>query len=121
MINWLDLDPSKYSANIDLAIGFILNSIKNGGRFGSTQSTVLSLKALVRYTQIYQGIKGKGSFVLYMNGERVKSVEFSDEEKGNLSKLDFSEDFYNFYQKRFAGNTCGQGRRLNVRLAIEDF
>lgn len=53
LINWLDLDPSSYSKNIDLGVGFILSSIKNGGRFGSTQSTVLSLKALVRYTQIY--------------------------------------------------------------------
>lgn len=121
VINWLDLDPSKYSKNIDLAIGFILNSIKNGGRFGSTQSTVLSLKALVRYTQIYQGIQGSGSFVLYMDGERVKTVEFSDEAKDNLAKLDFSEDFYNFYQRRYADNTCGQGRKLNVKLAIEDY
>ena len=52
-LNWLNLNPSKFSKNIDLSIGFILGSIKNGGRFGSTQSTVLSLKALVRYTQIY--------------------------------------------------------------------
>ena len=56
-----------------------------------------------------------------MDGERIKTVKFSDEEKGNLAKLDFSEDFYNFYQRRYAGNTCGQGRRLNVRFAIEDY
>lgn len=56
-----------------------------------------------------------------MDGEKVKTVKFSDEEKGNLAKLDFSEDFYNFYQNRYAGDTCNQGKRLNVRLAIEDF
>lgn len=117
----MDLDPSKYSKNIDLAIGFILGSIKNGGRFGSTQSTVLSLKALVRYTQIYQGIQGSGSFVLYLDGEKVKSVDFSDQEKGNLSKLDFSEDFYEYYQRRYAGNTCGQGRKMNIKFAIENY
>jgi len=121
VINWLDLDPSKYSKNIDLAIGFILSSVKNGGRFGSTQSTVLSLKALVRYTQIYQGISGSGSFVLYLNGEKVKSVDFSDQESGALSKLDFSEDFYNYYQRKYDGNTCGQGRQMNIRFAIENF
>ena len=52
-VNWLNLNPSKFSKEIDLSIGFIMSSIKSGGRFGSTQSTVLSLKALVRYTQIY--------------------------------------------------------------------
>lgn len=107
VINWLDLDPSRYSKNIDLGVGYLLSSIKNGGRFGSTQSTVLSLKALVRYTQIYQGISGSGSFVLYLNGEKIKSVDFSDKESGSLSKLDFSEDFYKYYQRKYDGNTCG--------------
>lgn len=121
VINWLDLDPSRYSKNIDLGVGYLLSSIKNGGRFGSTQSTVLSLKALVRYTQIYQGISGSGSFVLYLNGEKIKSVDFSDKESGSLSKLDFSEDFYKYYQRKYDGNTCGQGREMDIRFAIENY
>ena len=53
VINWLNQGPSVFTEQIDLGIGFLLQSIKDGGRFGSTQSTVLSLKALVRYSQIY--------------------------------------------------------------------
>ena len=68
LINWLNQDPSEFSAQIDLGVGYLLSSIKKGGRFGSTQSTVMTLKALVRYTQIYAGIQGKGKFVAYLNG-----------------------------------------------------
>ena len=50
VVNWLNQDPSAFSEQIDLGVGFLLSSIKDGGRFGSTQSTVLTLKALVRYS-----------------------------------------------------------------------
>ena len=50
----------------------------------------------------------------------VKKVAFSDKDP-SLPKLDFSEDFYQFYLKKYQGNTCGQGRKMNFRLAIEDF
>jgi len=36
VVNWLNQSPSEFSTNIDLGVGFILNSIKKGGRFGST-------------------------------------------------------------------------------------
>ena len=36
IINWLNQDPSGFSKQIDLGIGFLLQSIKDGGRFGST-------------------------------------------------------------------------------------
>ena len=49
VINWLNLSPSDFSPNIEKGIAFLLSSIKSGGRFGSTQSTVLTLKALTRY------------------------------------------------------------------------
>jgi alpha-2-macroglobulin-like protein len=50
LINWLNIDPSTYGNQIDLAIAFILKQTKDGGRFGSTQATILSLQALVRYS-----------------------------------------------------------------------
>jgi hypothetical protein len=39
-----------------------LKSIKDGGRYGSTQATVLCLKALVKYAKVFGGIKGSGKF-----------------------------------------------------------
>ena len=64
---WLDLDPTFYSTNIELSIEYLLKSVKDGGRYGSTQATVLVLKTLVKYAKIYGGLKGSGSFVLYMD------------------------------------------------------
>ena len=89
IINWLNQDASHFSPQIDLGIKFLLSSIKDGGRFGSTQSTVLTLKALVRYSQIYQGIKGSGKISLYVNDVKVHSIPYSDELTN--TKFDFSE------------------------------
>ena len=79
LVNWLDQDPSEFSANIDKGVAFLLSSIKSGGRFGSTQSTVMTLKALTRYAQIYQGIKGKGNFKLSIDDTLVGSISFDEE------------------------------------------
>lgn len=73
VLNWLNIDTSRYSVNIELAIGYLMKSVKDGGRYGSTQATVLCLKALVKYARIFGGLKGSGNFVLYFNGQKVAS------------------------------------------------
>jgi len=47
-----------------------VEQVKNG-RYGTTQATVLSLKAIIAYMKNYSGINGKGDFVLRVNGEEV--------------------------------------------------
>lgn len=69
MIDWLNVDPGKYSSNIELAYKFLMSSVKKGGSYGSTQATVLSLQALVLYSQKFGGLKGSGSFKLTINGD----------------------------------------------------
>lgn len=82
-----------------------MKSMKSGGRFGSTQSTVLSLKALVRYSQVYKGIKGSGNFVVYLNGQKVKTQPFDEKEDMEMKKLDFSKDVYESFTKLYP-NSC---------------
>lgn len=120
VVNWLNQSPSTFSSNIDLGVGFILDSIKKGGRFGSTQSTVLCLKALVRYTQIYKGIQGSGNFVLYVNEKKIKSLAFDEKSDFSMSKLDFSKDVYDEF-KRLHPNDCAASKTLKLKLAIEDY
>lgn len=91
----MNQDPQAFSKNIELAMTFITNSVKKGGRFGSTQSTVLSLKALVKYTQLNPGVKGSGKFVFYVNGIKTKSVVFNETKPLSMDDLDFSQEFYN--------------------------
>ena len=47
VLAWLN-DPIRYTKNIEAAI-FWMSSYLQGGTFGSTQATILSLKALTRY------------------------------------------------------------------------
>lgn len=35
--------------------------------------------------------------------------------------LDFSEGFYNSYQNKYLGNSCGQGRKMEIKIAIENY
>ncbi len=76
VIDWLNLDAAAFASNIELGIGYLLTKVKDGGRFGSTQSTVLSLKALIAYQKSNGGLKGTGNLVLYLNDTKIDSVAF---------------------------------------------
>ncbi len=79
VVNWMNLDPAAFATNIELAIGYLLTKIKDGGRFGTTQSTVLSLKALIAYQKYNGELKGKGNLVLYLNDTKVDSITFNQD------------------------------------------
>jgi len=81
---------------------------------------VLCLKALVRYTQIYKGLQGSGSFALYVNDKKIKVLEFDENSDFSMSKLDFSKDVYDEF-KRLHPNDCAASKALKLKLAIEDY
>lgn len=56
VINWISQDKDAFRENIEKGIGFIVSSIERGGRFSTTQATVLCLKALVLYSSNIKGI-----------------------------------------------------------------
>ena len=64
-----------------------------------TQSTVLSLRALVLYFQYFSGIKGSGTFALYYNGDLVEEKPFDtqSEDVSSLSSFDFSDSLNKVY------------------------
>lgn len=43
MMDWIDIDAAVFAPQIELAMKFLLSSMKNGGSYGSTQATILSL------------------------------------------------------------------------------
>jgi hypothetical protein len=45
--------------------------VEDGGRFSSTQATILCLKALVLYTKFLTGISGKGTFDVAINDKVI--------------------------------------------------
>jgi hypothetical protein len=77
MMNWLNQDNSIFFDPIEKALMFVEKSATNLGQYGSTQATVLALKALTLYTQKNSGIKGSGSISLKNGATLIQTITFS--------------------------------------------
>ncbi|MCH5375699.1 MAG: hypothetical protein JJ992_17140 [Planctomycetes bacterium] len=64
------LQNSRYASNVEESIRYLAESCK-AGRFGSTQSTVLALRAIVAYDQSRAHPKAPGSLQLSVDGRRI--------------------------------------------------
>lgn len=65
-IAWLN-NQNTYGKQITLAINWLVAAVKSGGMYGSTQGTILALKAITSYMQNFASINGQGNFVLSLN------------------------------------------------------
>ena len=70
VIVWMN-DQTRYGGKIIPAINWIISRVSSGGSYGSTQATVLSLKAITLYMKNFIEINGDGKFVLRLNGQKV--------------------------------------------------
>ncbi|MEZ4360581.1 MAG: MG2 domain-containing protein [Kofleriaceae bacterium] len=78
----------EYEAPIRNAVTW-LNSKRDGyGAFGSTQGTVLALKALTRYADYSRRTSASGVAIVRINGKEVKRVAF---DKGARDALEFGD------------------------------
>jgi len=83
---WLR-DPA-FSGNTERAIRYLAASCQDG-RYGSTQSTVLALRAIVAYDQARAHPKTGGDVVLTVDGKRVGTpVRFDADTKGAIALQD---------------------------------
>jgi len=78
LINWIIQDKDLFAKEIELGVKFVVSSMSKGGRYGSTQSTVLCLQALNRYLDEKSGVRGEGQFVLTVDGAEVAAVPFNE-------------------------------------------
>jgi hypothetical protein len=86
---WLH-NPS-YAENVEKSIQFLAESCKSG-RYGSTQSTVLALKANVAYDKSRAKPTSPGSLQLVVDGEEVgKPVAFDQDTTGIIELPAFAE------------------------------
>ncbi|MBX2850881.1 MAG: hypothetical protein KTR15_03945, partial [Phycisphaeraceae bacterium] len=82
ILAWLRDDS--YTEQVEQSILWLTERCKSG-RFGSTQSTVLALKAIVEYDKARSTPKAPGSLVLLVDGKPVgEPVEFNEETKGAI-------------------------------------
>lgn len=83
---WLR-NPS-YTDQVEKSIKFLAESCK-GGRFGSTQSTVLALRAVVAYDKSRAKPKAPGQLVLTVNGQPFgTAAPFTPETQGAIELPD---------------------------------
>lgn len=82
LLAWLE-NP-RYAPQVEQAVQFLAESCK-AGRFGSTQSTVLALRAIVAYDRSRATPKVPGSLQLLVDGGPVgKAVGFTADHQGAL-------------------------------------
>jgi hypothetical protein len=82
------LKNSRYAANVESSMKYLAEMCK-AGRFGSTQSTVLALRAIVEYDQSRARPKAPGSLQLTVDGRPVGDpVKFADDTQGALELPD---------------------------------
>lgn len=86
---WLR-DPG-FAANVERSMKYLASSC-DGGRYGSTQSTVLALRAIVAYDKARAAKRASGSVRVYVNGQAVGSaVKFDASAQEALKLPDIAE------------------------------
>ncbi|MGA2229425.1 MAG: alpha-2-macroglobulin family protein [Tepidisphaeraceae bacterium] len=84
------LRDSAYAGNVERAVEFLANSCQDG-RYGSTQSTVLALRAIVRHDQVRAHPAAAGTVQLLIDGAAVgEPMAFNTDTKGAIQLPDFS-------------------------------
>ncbi len=85
------LQAPQYAGHVEASMKWLADSC-TAGRYGSTQSTVLALRAIVAYDKARSKPKAPGSIQLFIDGHRAGSaVAFDKETKGAIKLTDIAE------------------------------
>lgn len=89
ILAWLK-DDSNWAAQVETSMKWLFEQCKSG-RFGSTQSTILVLKAINAYDKARAKPKAPGSVQLIVDGKKFgRAVAFTKDTKGAIELPDFS-------------------------------
>ena len=89
ILAWLK-DDSTWAAQVETSMKWLFEQCKSG-RFGSTQSTILVLKAINAYDKARAKPKAPGSVQLMVDGKKFgRAVAFTKDTKGAIELPDFS-------------------------------
>jgi hypothetical protein len=76
VLAWLKANHPEYAPNVRKAVEWIGKQRGGYGGFGSTQSTILALKALIAHTRANKKTANAGALVLTVNGKVVDRKAF---------------------------------------------
>jgi len=85
------LKHKAFAENADLAVQWLVNARQGNGGFGSTQATVLALKALVVFAEQNRRTTSAGEIVIRREGKVLDRRKFAAGEKGVIVMTSFVE------------------------------
>lgn len=77
LLGWLKANPGEFNANVQKAIKWLAQQRGGFGGFGSTQSTILALKALILYTKANKKTAESGELRLFAGDKQVADLPFA--------------------------------------------
>jgi hypothetical protein len=77
VLGWLKANPGEFNAPVQKAIRWIGQQRGGYGGFGSTQSTILALKALILYTKANKKTPEPGELHLFVGERQVGTLPFA--------------------------------------------
>jgi Flp pilus assembly protein TadB len=77
LLAWLKANPGAFNVSIQKAIRWLGQQRGGYGGFGSTQSTILALKALILYTKANKKTPEAGQLHLFVGDKQVASLSFA--------------------------------------------
>ena len=113
VIAWLN-DASAFSTNIEKGIGYIIGSVEDSS-YGSTQATILALKAITSYMKNAVTINGSGSFAVMVNNEEAMEFQFDSSMKGTID-FDLRQFVKDNSNTHFAPN-----KKPKITLKLKNF
>ncbi|HTU17909.1 MAG TPA: alpha-2-macroglobulin family protein, partial [Gemmataceae bacterium] len=77
LLAWLKANPGEFNANVQKAIKWLGQQRGGYGGFGSTQSTILALKALILYTKANKKTPEAGELRLFVGDKQAAALPFA--------------------------------------------
>lgn len=77
-----------HEASLQKAVKFLMSSRGSYGGFGSTQGTILSLKALTQYSEHSARTPEDGTIELYVDGNKVSTVNYKAGDQNEIQVKD---------------------------------
>jgi hypothetical protein len=84
VLGWLKVDPVKYRAQVARGVRWLGQQRGGRGGFGSTQSTIMALKALEADGRLHKRVHENGEISLLVGGRRLAHLPFTAQARDAL-------------------------------------
>jgi len=85
--------PAQYGKNIESAVKFIVGSRSSYGAFGSTQATILALKALTDYAKYAKATDEAGTIEIFVDNNKVATMDYEAGRRDPIEIKDLAKNF----------------------------